>query len=86
MINRRSHPVRWALLMQEIADLHDHVGALIKEIEDNPEYGEEEFAVDIGHLYAHLNRLWNGRGRTDEPTEEEWRADTRFPTDIDPVG
>ena len=86
MINRKDHPVPWALLMQEITDLHEHVGALVRDMEENSDYGEEEFAIDVGHLYAHLNRIWNARGRTKETTEEEWQADTEFPSDIDPVG
>lgn len=72
--------------MQQLEDLQEHVQTLIKEMSENNEYGEEEFAVDVGHLYAHLNRIWNSRGRVEEPTEEEWLEDTKFPKDITPVG
>lgn len=86
MINRSDNPVPWSLLMQQLEDLQEHVQTLIKEMSENNEYGEEEFAVDVGHLYAHLNRIWNSRGRVEEPTEEEWLEDTKFPKDITPVG
>lgn len=86
MINKKDNPVEWSLLIQELADLSEHADKLVEEMQGNSIYGEEEFAVDVGHLYAHLNRAWNSRNCTKEPTESEWQENSKFPTDVQPVG
>ena len=86
MINKKDNPVEWSILLYELEDLADHSTKLIEEMQTNPSYGEEEFAIDIGHLYAHLNRAWNSRNFNKEPTEDEWQKNTEFPSDIQPVG
>jgi hypothetical protein len=48
---------------------------------------DEAFAAQIGHAYAHLNRIWHRRNDPgDEISDENWEQFSRFPTDIDPVG
>jgi hypothetical protein len=39
-------------------DAHEHLGALISKLGNEPEYDEEWFCIDMGHLMAHLNRAW----------------------------
>ena len=59
---------------------------LIAEI-DTKEYGERDLAIDIEHLYHHLNTAWNSRNSTDrqakECTEHDFNQWRRFPDDID---
>ena len=47
---------------------------------------ESGYRVEVGHIYAHLNRAWNTRRRTTEVLEDEWEQASQFPTDILPVG
>jgi hypothetical protein len=47
---------------------------------------EAEFATYLGHVYAHLNRAWNGRNLAAEATDEQRIQFTQFPTDLLPVG
>jgi hypothetical protein len=46
-------------------------------------YGAEEFQIEMGHLYHHLNTAWNGRDQTDEQhrkcTDEDFARFRRFP-------
>ena len=59
MINLKQNPVEWASLMYELDDLNEHLESLIDEMNDKGEISVEEYQVQIGHLYAHLNRAWN---------------------------
>ncbi len=50
------------------------------------DFDEANYAVEIGHLYAHLNHAWNSRQLSHEIPEHEWAFYSAFPDDIDPVG
>jgi hypothetical protein len=85
MINRIDNPVGWAMLLSDLEDAHEHLGNLIKEITANPEYGEPELRIDLGHVYAHLNRAWRRREIAEDFTDSEWVAAGEFPNDLEPV-
>jgi hypothetical protein len=85
MINRNDQPVGWAMLLSDLEDAHEHLGNLIKEITSDPEYAEEELRIDLGHVYAHLNRAWRRRLIAEDFTDEEWSAAGAFPDDLQPV-
>jgi hypothetical protein len=42
----------------------------IEAIKSDPEYGIEEYRVEMGHLYHHLNTAWNGRDATEQEYKE----------------
>ena len=90
MINPESEPVAWAMLMYELSDASEHLSALIAQLSDgNSTIDEEDFAVQIGHIYAHLNRAWNGRNDPQgiaNPTDEQRAGLTSFPIDLEPCG
>ena len=85
MINRSDNPVGWAMLLSDLEDAHEHLGNLIKEISADAEYGEPEFRIDLGHVYAHLNRAWRRRLVAQDFSDSEWEAAGRFPDDLEPV-
>ena len=85
MIKRDHHPVGWAMLNYELADAQEHLGNLLKHLDD-PEYSEEEFRVELGHVYAHLNRAWYQRNLPQELPQSEWELASKYPSDLDPVG
>ena len=85
MIERDKHPVGWAMLMYELEDAHEHLGNLIRQIASDPGYGEEDFRVDLGHVYAHLNLAWHSRNVQEGLSDEEREVAVRFPTDLSPV-
>jgi hypothetical protein len=85
MINRNDNPVGWAMFLTDREDAHEHLGNLIKEIASDTEYGESELRIDLGHVYAHLNRAWRRRYVAESFTEAEWAAAGAFPDDIEPV-
>jgi hypothetical protein len=87
VINQFDNPVAWALLVQEIDDVREHLASLARQMASEGRVDDEDFAVQIGHAYAHLNRIWHRRNNlTDEISDETWERFSRFPTDIDPVG
>jgi hypothetical protein len=87
VINQSDNPVAWALLVQEIDDVREHLASLARQMASEGRIDDEDFAVQIGHAYAHLNRIWHRRNNpADEISDEAWERFSRFPTDIEPVG
>jgi hypothetical protein len=85
MIDPKHNPVEWALFIEELSDAHEHLGALISRLESAPDYDEEWFRVDMGHLMAHLNRAWARRNHTRALTDEEWEQFREYPQDLRPI-
>ncbi|GAA5004703.1 hypothetical protein GCM10025793_11680 [Lysobacter lycopersici] len=75
----------WSFLLYELSDAQEHLGTLLKEIIENPEYGEEELRIDLGHVFAHLNRAWYRRNVPHDFPESDWDKASAFPSDIEPL-
>ena len=84
MIDKKLQKVEWAAFMYELEDAREHLEKLIKDLEQSADYGEEEFRIDLGHVYAHLNRAWRRSAR--DLADDEWDAASRFPDDLTPAG
>lgn len=44
---------------------------MISAMQTEPDYGEPEFRIELGHIFSHLNRAWRRRlfvGSLDEKT------------------
>lgn len=85
MIDKEANPVEWALLLYELTDAHEHLGELIKQMKNDPDFDEAELSVHLGHVYSHLNRFWHRRNMTRDFTEEEWTVASEFPQDLRPI-
>ena len=88
MINSKSSPVSWVLLIDELDEAKEHLESLITDMAGAGEMDEDEFAIYLGHVYAHLNRAWNGRySSLDLVLSDEQRDSfSQFPIDIKPMG
>ena len=86
MINKKENPVSWALLLTELDEAREHLESLITEMNEAGAIEDSEFVVQLGHVYAHLNRAWHSRNQDGEITEEQWPVFSQFPKDIKPVG
>lgn len=84
MIDKKLQPVEWAAFMYELEDAREHLEKLIKDLEQSADYGEAELRVDLGHVYAHLNRAW--RRSSKELADEDWDSASQLPDDLKPVG
>jgi len=85
MINPKSNPVEWAALMYELDDAKEHLEALINQmVEDGID--ETDYQIQLGHIFAHLNRSWNSRNKIGEYNEQERKLFTKFPESIEPCG
>lgn len=83
MIDKRLQPVEWSEFMYELEDALEHLGKLIKDAEQVKDYDDAALRVDLGHVYAHLNRAWRRSTRALAETDWEWAS--RFPEDLSPV-
>ena len=59
----------------------------VKELQEDPEYGEKKFMAAMKHAYRHMNIAWNARGCTERAVQQctmedshRWR---QFPGDMD---
>lgn len=86
MINKTENPVSWTLLLTELDEAREHLESLTNKMNETGSIDDSEFSVDLGHVYAHLNRAWHSRNQDAEITEEQWPVFSQFPKDIKPVG
>ncbi len=87
MINQSDHPVAWALLLYEIDEAREHLEGLAKHMSESGRIDDEDFKVQMGHVYGHLNRIWHRRNEDSEEITDEQRDNfSKFPTDIEPIG
>ncbi len=86
MINNDDNPVQWALLVNELDEAREHLDSLTRTMVAKGTIDESDYAVQVGHIYAHLNRAWASRRRTTELPFDEWEEASQFPTDLSPVG
>ena len=85
MISKESTPAAWATLMYELEDAQAHLTTLISEMSSEADYGEVHLRIDLGHVFAHLNRAWRLRDLTEDLDKEQWQRASQFPMDLDPI-
>lgn len=86
MINSKLNPVEWSSLLYELEDAKNHLESLVNKMVDVGEIDEVDYEIQVGHVFAHLNRSWNTRSKIGEYTEKERELYTSFPKDIEPCG
>ena len=86
MINGKDNPVEWALMSYELEEVIEHLQHILDRIGSESEVDEIEFGFDMGHVYAHLNRIWNARKQTGEYSDAQRDEFSKFPIDIELVG
>jgi hypothetical protein len=85
MINRESNPVEWAAFMYELEDANEHLATLISELGSVKELSEEDFAVQMAHIYSHLNRAWSTRNTLGTISEVQRHSASQYPRDLEPI-
>ena len=85
MINSKEDPAEWAALMYELEDARDHLGDLVKQMLEAGAIDEAEYSVNLGHVFAHLNRAWNTRNLKQVSQESRQGSYSEYPTDLEPV-
>jgi hypothetical protein len=74
-----------SVVLFHLREAADQLKQTIQELEGSGDYGTEEFQVDMGHLYHHLNTAWNGRDQTDGQhancTDEDFKRFRVFPAE-----
>ena len=74
-----------AVVLFHLREAAEQLKETVQNLESSGDYGTEEFQVDMGHLYHHLNTAWNGREQTDEQhqncTEADFARFRKFPNE-----
>ncbi len=83
MIDKNKNPVEWAGLMYELEDAHEHLGNLILEMTNDPEFDEIDFKIQLQHIFSHLSRAWHRREFDRNLSEDEWMKASKFPKELD---
>jgi len=88
MLSNAEEPVAWAMLMYELGDAHEHLGVLIHRMNAEGSIDEPEYAAQLAHVFAHLNRAWHGRDDTDlDHISSDLHSErSQYPVDLTPVG
>jgi hypothetical protein len=84
MIDRNTQFVEWDLFLCELEDAKEHLATLLQEMKGDPCYDENNLRIDLGHVYAHLNRAWWRSVKAMDDNNRE--AASRFPDDLTPIG
>jgi hypothetical protein len=85
MINPDDNPVQWALLVEGLNEAKEHLESVILKMSSTRDYDEIYFQVDMGHIMAHLNRVWASRNHMRDLTDEEWETFREYPKDLRPI-
>ena len=86
MISQDKNPVEWVLLVTGLDEAREHLDSLASAMAEAGSIDEEDYATQLGHIYAHLNRCWNARALESEIPEAGWEEFSNFPKDLRPVG
>ena len=88
MLTKADHPTGCAMLLYELADAHEHLGKLVAQMNGDGAIDEEDYRVQLGHVFAHLNRAWHGRDdvKLADISEDEFvKQQSEYPIDLKPV-
>lgn len=85
MIDRKSNPNEWSTLLYELEDAKEHLESLVTQLDGVGQIDEEDFKVQLSHIYAHVNRSWNIRNLTDDFENNDSTKLSGFPKDIEPL-
>ena len=76
-----------SVVLFHLREAAEQLNGTIQSLGGDGDYGAEEFQVDMGHLYHHLNTAWNGRDQTDEQhkqcTDVDFARFRKFPNESD---
>lgn len=86
MILRDLNPVNYSSFVDELTEAQEHLQILISDVLNQPDYDESMLSVDLGHIFAHLNRAWNTRNAKDANSDPNWEVISSFPKDLKPIG
>jgi hypothetical protein len=85
MIDRKSNPNEWSAFLYELEDAKEHLETLITQLNEKGEIDEEDFKIQLSHIYAHVNRSWNIRNLKSDFSARESALLSQFPSDIEPL-
>ena len=83
LIRAEDDLLTWGMILHQLTEAHTHLGQLISDIQTDSQFDEVDAMIQLGHIYAHLNRFWHGRtipgGNIDAMYTDE---NSSFPDDV----
>jgi phosphatidylinositol kinase/protein kinase (PI-3 family) len=74
-----------SVVLFHLREAAEQLNETIRTLASDSDFGTEEFQVEMGHLYHHLNTAWNGRDQTDEQfqkcTDQDFARFRKFPNE-----
>ncbi len=74
-----------SVVLFHLREAAEQLNRTIQSLAGDRDYGTEEFQVEMGHLYSHLNTAWNGRDQSDEQfekcTDQDFERFRKFPNE-----
>ena len=86
MVNFEEQPEEWVALVTELDDAREHLQNMIDQMVLAKSIETEDFSVQMGHIYAHLNRSWYCRNGAEYANEGTWDEASAFPADLQVCG
>lgn len=86
MISKKVHFEAWVQLVDELDEAKEHLATLIEDMMTSETFAEDEFRVQIGHIFTHLSRAWNSRNSAKGLVAEDWDVISQLPKDLDQAG
>ena len=86
MISKEKNFLAWIELIDHLDEAKEHLAEITVKMSTAENYGANEFEVDIAHVYAHLNRIWNSRNSSTCISEEDWEKISKYPEKLEPKG
>ncbi len=71
--------------MYYLNDACDRLSALLEQMGADGSIDEEDFRIQLGHIYSHLNCAWNGWKNPTETDTELLERQMHFPADLEPI-
>lgn len=83
LIAKAGNEIAWANLLFQLEDAKAHLQVLIDQLSADEQIDEVDFGIQLGHVYGHLNRCWNGR-RLSGDADDQWYSEknSSFPDDM----
>jgi hypothetical protein len=76
-----------SVVLFHLREAAEQLNETIQSLASDGDYDTEEFQVEMGHLYQHLNTAWNGRDQSDEQfekcTDEDFERFRKFPNETE---
>ena len=83
LIRQADDPRHSATFIEQLDEARVHLAELTERMARLGEVDETDLSVQLGHIYGHINRAWNGRRLNGADVSDRYtERNSSFPTDV----